>query len=57
MSYACGESGQTGTGLGLSIVKELAESRMGGSVRAESNGARGTTITVKIRQKVRKRPA
>ena len=31
--------------------KELAN-RMGGSVRAESNGTRGTTITVEIRQKV-----
>lgn len=50
VSYAA-ESGQSGNGLGLSIVKELAN-RMGGSVRAESNGTRGTTITVEIRQKV-----
>ena len=50
MSYAA-ESGQSGNGLGLSIVKELAN-RMGGSVRAESNGIRGTTVTVEIRQKV-----
>lgn len=50
VSYAA-ESGQSGNGLGLSIVKELAN-RMGGSVRAESNGTRGTTVTVEIRQKV-----
>lgn len=40
-----------GSGLGLSIVKGLVE-RMGGSVRAESEVGRGTTITVRLEGRV-----
>lgn len=37
-----------GTGLGLPIVKALVERRLGGTVRLESDGHRGTTAIVRI---------
>lgn len=46
-----GESNREGTGLGLCIVKQLSE-LMGGTVRAESDGVSGTTITVSFYQRM-----
>jgi signal transduction histidine kinase len=37
-----------GTGLGLPIVKGLVESRIGGSIRIESDGVAGTTVIVRL---------
>lgn len=46
-----GESNREGTGLGLCIVKQLSE-LMGGTVRAESDGVSGTTITASFYQRM-----
>lgn len=48
-------SGIAGTGLGLPIVKRLAE-RMGGSVFAESEPGKGTTLTVILSFRVASEP-
>ena len=50
VTYAS-ETKKEGTGLGLSIVRKLAE-MMGGSVRAESDGRTGSTITIEFNQQL-----
>jgi signal transduction histidine kinase len=37
-----------GTGLGLPIVRSLVETRVGGTVSLESDGVKGTTVTLRI---------